>query len=307
MQIVGVNTEVENPEALARRVLGAGGRTDADSARRLLTNIFYGAINFANPLGQEGISALPLGVKLNLYESIAREGHPQNHQYLDALNQEMGLTQSFYSRQAADVVTFLNRPSLDLSYAFRHMGTTFSSAMTRAISGQATECERRELLAYLANAYGRHLGLTPPPRIQFVHADPNLQGQFIPDNSGGGGVVQINLDSTGFKTDFSRSLNTLFHELQHGKQFALVADLQAGRVTEIHPDYVAARVFAANLSNFGYISASTDHGAYERQTAEVDARNAGELAQQLIIERYGSRASRDSRSVTQPAFALNFA
>ena len=179
---------------------------------------------------------------------------------------------------------FLKKPFLGLTWAFKKWGTeTFATAMHRALSGQATEAQKIELIQYTLKAYFKHRGL-PKPDIKFVRGDnPNLQGECSSD----GKEISINLNSTGFKANFLTVLNTVFHEPEHVVQINLAKDFKAGKIPTDHSDYLAARVFAANFGAFGYISSESNFRAYERQPTEVGARAAGELAEAVISERYG--------------------
>ena len=290
---------------LFRHVANCKGEVSPELARRFLNNLFYGGFDHIHPsLAHNGLRALPVEFRLNLYESIAKDNHPRNFLYLDALNSELGLTEPFFARQAKDVVSFFAKPWLGLTYAFKNWGQTYSGAMNRALRGEASETEKRKLIAHTVQAYFKHLGL-PEPKIQYINAHPGLQGGCSPD----GKVFSINQNSTGYRNDFSEVINMIFHESQHGaKHIRMARDYLAGKIKADHPDYIAARVFAANLANFGYITPSRDHEAYERQPMERDARYAGGLAQKLVIERYGDRTPAPrARAYPRPSSGFVFA
>ena len=279
-----------NTKDLKAHVEGNFGIVEPQNARRYLNKIHYGEINPS--IGDDalqGISKLPIEMKINLYEVLAEEGNDRNLEYLDALNQEMGLTEEFYAAQAEDVKEFFGDTKKIEKMWRAASGTrgTFAKAMNQMINhGEAmSERDKKNVLTFAAKSYAKHMGLEEP-KIKFFADDPRLQGYFQRET----GEIAFNTNSEAFKKDPMSAFNTAFHEPKHMEQCALAKAYEAGELSKTHKDYLAARVFAANMSTKGgYITADTPLGikAYARQPSEVGARFAGDTAQKMATEIYG--------------------
>ncbi|MDE2030555.1 MAG: hypothetical protein KGI97_08355, partial [Alphaproteobacteria bacterium] len=92
----------------------------------------------------------------------------------------------------------------------------------------------------------------------------------------------------GFQYNFLSTVDAVFHESQHVDQYDLVERYNRGQIARTNPNYFAARIFAANLNNFGYISPfdGAPLPAYENQPAEIDARYAGATAADAAYHKY---------------------
>lgn len=267
-------------DEVSRNVISRKGRVDPDSARRFLNRIFYGN-------GPGSLEKLDIEFKLNLYESIAREDNPRNAVYLDALNQEMGLTKEFYLEQAATAAGFMsdeNKQWLEQRWKESGRQGTFGDAMAQAIRTpeRVGTKGKTSLLGFIAASYSEYADIRAP-HLEFIHAHPNLQGETD------GRVLRINTNTPDFSGNFLGTFHTLMHELEHNRQRDLAADYKAGRIGRDHKDYIAARVFSANMDNFGYIEPDNAAGfsAYEGQIVEVDANFAGRVATRMARQKYG--------------------
>lgn len=267
------------------------GAVDPESARRYLNKVYYGKITPS--IGDEtkqGISKLPTEMKVNMYEALAQEGNSDNLEYLDALNQEMGLTEEFYADQAEDVKTFFadTKKIEKMWHATSGTKGTFAAAMNQMINHGASmsEKDKKKVLTFAAKSYAKHMGLEEP-KIEFFEDKPELHGYFKRET----GVIGFNTKSDAFAKNPMQAFDTAFHEPKHMQQFKLAGDYMVGSLDANDPNYLGAHVFAAGLcTTGGYIPAdsSLGHAAYARQPTEIAARHAGKKAVELATEKYGS-------------------
>ncbi len=267
-------------------VMRRKGKVDPETARRFVNKVYYRAYDHLS-----GLSDLSLGLKLNLYESIAAENNPYNAEFLDALNQEMGLTEAFYRQEAKFMEKFFSGEHaavLDRQWSEAGHAGTFSEAMHSAIMNpEATGAEKKkELIRFIAESFCAFTGQSCP-EIDFFKGDPRSRGYAAPDGS----VVGINEDAPSFRQDFLELLFTTMHELDHRVQRDLGEACRDGRLDRDHPLYTAGRVYQANLVNgFGYIPPENPvgHEAYTQQPAEVGANYAAGMAAYRANKLYGA-------------------
>jgi hypothetical protein len=270
-------------EILTPLVFAANGKTVPGAARRVLHGLFYGEIEVDGKRGPDAVAALPIETKLNFYESIASDRDPRNVGYLAALNDELGLTKAFYDRHAKLAANYFE-PMFQRQREWRAAGNkgSFASLVQRLAANDKslTRTDKERAAKFIVESFGKHIGLEKAPTVVFFEDKPELQG-FAKD-----GVVYVNTNSIGFNKDTSKFVDTLFHEVTHIKQGQLAVAYRAGKIPESHPDYVHARVFAANLlTESGYIPPENNiphpaiaHAAYKAQPVEVDARHSGATA-----------------------------
>lgn len=268
--------------ALMRNVEKHEGAVDPATARRYLNHIFY------NSYGQTPteLSSLPPETKLNLYEAVAEENNPRNALYLNALNEEMGLTKGFYAQNAQSVDSFFaDSKKLEAAWT-KSQGTqtSYSAVMQKIVNKDPniTYEETTAALKFMAEEYSKHCGVDNP-KLVFYEGKPESLG-YQRD-----GEVGINLSSPHFMKNPDQLINTLVHEVDHMKQDMMGTAYRAGKITEKDPDYFAARVFAANIkTRNGYISPKNllGHQAYEQQPVEIASRYAGERAVTVAANKY---------------------
>ncbi len=271
-------------DALQAHVLDKEGKVEPSVARRFLSNVHYGACE-----GLDSLAALPLETKINLYESVAADDNPRNALYLDALNQEMGLTEAFYRREGQRAAAFFSPAHahvLERKWQMSGNAGSFGAAMNKAIlHPQATSAEtKKQLLGFITKSFCDYTG-QKEPRLEFFRDDPRLQGYAD------GSVVGINEAASNFSEDFLGLIMTNLHELDHGGQMELGMAYRDGRIGKSHPDYIPARVYNANLlTQSGYIPPENiaGHRAYEEQPAEIGANYAGNVAAYCANRTYGS-------------------
>jgi hypothetical protein len=279
-----------NPAQLVNYTASQNGNVSPGVARRFLNHIFYGALSITDAeQGTKGVSALPLEMKLNLYESIASDPHPHNPVYLASLNQEMGLTDAFYAQQAQSVRTFFADPAkLEQQWKDEGFKGSFADVMHQAVTNapRMTEGSKKDLASFMSAAYADHCG-RPRPVINFYAGEPSDCGYYR--HSAQNPELGVNVRSTTFLTRPSDIIDTIIHEGGHGNQHTLVDKLAAGKINPTDPDYIAARVFRANFKNQGYISPDNiaGHDAYRYQPVEIASNFAGGLAVKLATEVYG--------------------
>lgn len=287
----------------------------AQDARSFINNIYYGG--FSGVAGDDAIvqaarernlEALPLELKLDLYEAIANDAGPGegNVHYLDALNKEMDLTKDFYLDQTKEAEQFFgetNRFNLENNWAQLGSGISFSEALHQQIhSGSGLESPSAQILAkFIIKEYAKFTG-NKCPEINFVNEAPNSCGA-TGTKSDGTEFINLNVNAEAFKGNFLAAVDTQLHEFKHIQQKQLAEKYLAGEIKEGDPNYITARVFAANLkTKSGYITPPPFHDrmtkeeverykqgfkAYEDQPAEIDARTFGQAAAHAAYETYG--------------------
>ena len=92
-------------------------------------------------------------------------------------------------------------------------------------------------------------------------------------------------------SNFQSSVGIIMHERQHASQARMAERYEAGTIDKNHPDYIPARVFAANGKNGGYISGDKEAGmrGYRFQPMEQDAHNAGSVAEYMVFKTYARK------------------
>lgn len=287
-------------------------KISAEDARSFVNNIYYGgfhdvfsviedAINIPDGrlssfIDQHGLSAFPVELKLNLYEAIANDvaGSKNNAVYLNELNREMGLTQEFYAAQTLEVQQFFapeNKEWIEAKWTQAGNGGTFEDAISRQLTSinGLNDPNAQNLAAFMINAFSEFHG-RPQPEVNFINENPNLCGA-AGCKTDGTAVINLNMNASSFKNgNFLKVVDTAFHESKHIQQKQLGQKYLAGEIDRSHPDYVAARVFAANLeSRAGYLTPDNElgHEAYENQPVEIDARASGRMAAHLVKTMYG--------------------
>ena len=273
-------------EELTSHIFKKEGKVSSTAARKFLNNLHY------EGLEKQALHCPNPEVKINLYEAIASDAQNDNTRNLNALNEEMGLTEEFYAKNAQSVDTFLSDTDrLETAWKVRYgEQTSYSKVMKKIVNNDPsiTNKETVALLEFINEEYSQHCGIEVS-KLNFFEGDPNSLGYQRE------GEIGINLSSPLFKEDPKQLLNTLFHEVDHGKQCKMGQDYRDGMIERGHPDYMTARVFAANLkSNNGYIQPQNllGHQAYKTQPAEVAARYSGERAVHIATNIHGNTPTR---------------
>jgi len=256
-----------------------------DLARRFLNNLHYGGFSEIDPaLQAAGIVGMRLEDKLTLYESIAQERNPQNLKWLSALNAGMGLGADFYAEQAKETAKFAERENLKLLF---ERNPNLIVGLARLLNNPASVRDdiKEAIYQELTNAYCDFRKI-PRSKVHFYNdKDPCLQGFYSPRD----GSISMNRNTKNFGNNPLRTIETLIgHEAKHAQEYAIAKDLRAGKIQPGDPNYIAARVFNANINMLGgYIAADCNYEAYQNQPAEIDARTSGEAMFEILSKNVG--------------------
>lgn len=269
------------------------GKVDPENARRYLNHVFYSGQT------ETTLRDLPLETKLSLYEAVADEHNPRNALYLNALNEEMGLTEKFYAHNAKSIDSFFtDTPRLEAAWTdSQDTRTSYAAVMKKIVTNDPsiTYEETTAALGFMAEEYANHCGVDVPKLVYFNGRPESLGYQCE-------GEIGINLSSPHFLNNPQQLINTLFHEVDHMKQHAMGQAYRDGDIGEKHQDYIAARVFAANLkTKNGYIQPQNllGHQAYKNQPVEIAARYAGDHAVKVATNQYGNGPTHPNKSYQQ--------
>lgn len=110
--------------------------------------------------------------------------------------------------------------------------------------------------------------------------DPGDLGGFSP----GKNVIEVNSESSSFKSNFAKVMDTIFHETMHWYQANLVERLNKGEIQEGDPEYQQALLFALNDGDAYYSSKQSNDEVYRKQPQEKHAYDAGPDMAKLLEE-----------------------
>lgn len=294
--------------ALWNDVMLKEGRVDADMARRFVDDALSGAFandpRIADPRARQGLSSLGFETVVNLYESVASESATGMSLYLRELNIALNLDDAFYEDRVVPVSEFFSdasKPFIEQKWAqAKRAGLidpaegSFADAMAEALSNppiwNKEGLERQvNLLQFICDSYSEFVGETSV-RVGLFQGQPGLKGFHASkdDASGQQEIIGINVLEIG---NFQTCLNILMHERQHASQDRLAEALLDGRIKKGDARYKAARVFAANRANMGYLQPDYQSGpaGYRFQPLEMDAHNAGGIAEYMAFKTYAKK------------------
>ncbi len=293
---------IEELYAHATSQLEAGNHLSSATARRYLNNLMYEGFREIDPeLQAKGIAGLSLDTKLILYESIAQEFHPQNLQYLMALNDEMGLARDFYACEAEESTSFF---SMDNIETLQNQYPNLINSLDRLLKSPTSfNIEAKSnIFQQLVDAYCIYCEI---PRLNVrckFEEDEGLQGFYSAYDKS----ITLNTNTDNFRRNPLGTIETLIHEARHSKQHALAQAYRNGEIKESHSSYIAARLFHASLMTAGgYISPEFNYSGYRDQPAEMDARAAGGAAA-AALKRNQKYLSATPQRAMQPNLAFTF-
>lgn len=299
----------ENFSSLKNGVLEQNGKVSGREARQFIHHALY---EFGEEDGKAKLTELPLDVRLNLYRAIAQGDLISNRFFqiayadkaknLDALGISMGLfDKDFAPRQAEVVRDFLssdNKENLEKKWQEESHFGTFQEAMKQGFQGSLSATNQKVLCEFIVQTYAEHAGLGRV-KVDFFSQDADENGKrteggirrAIPSENADF-VLSMNEKSFGYGEDFLGRLNTVMHELEHGRQFKLVDKLEGGEIKEADPDYQDAQIYAIGLGDKGHIiNGNKDFEFYKKQPHEVGARWVGAFAAHKMLMEYGEQSS----------------
>ena len=257
------NTLTQNQTAtLAAEVVQKEGNVDSVTARRFITHVLYGSYPRID------LENLPTNLKLNLADAIASDQRePSSVAYLDALYQSFGFNRILINAAEKEVIDFFKPENLEIVGSHWPQGNFVNLLNSMTNNGSAFSADQKlEVLQFLSNAYNDFLN-APPTKVQLFEGDPNLKGYYEPKT----GSVFLNSNTPEFKNDFSKLVNTIFHENKHN--------------SDLHPSEDVGNTYARlmNVNARGYISAEAGLGydSYRRQPLELSAHAAGNAAEAM--------------------------
>lgn len=286
------------------QVMQNQGAVSPDEARAFVDGCLRG--RFANekritdPRAQQGLRALDFETIVTLYEKIAEEDDPATTILLRELNKALGLDSAFYEKLAEPVVNFFapaNTAALELQWReaqaagrIKHSPQGFAATMGELLTNppllkREDYLRRIETLQFICDSYSEFVGESTV-KVGLFNGQPGLKGVHVGKEGPQGELIGINATEM---HDFRAALNILMHERQHASQDRLAEALSCGRIKKGDDNYRAARVFAANRGNNGYMMPQMPAGpqGYLFQPMEIDAHNAGNIAEYEAGRTYG--------------------
>lgn len=289
---------------LWEEVVKNDGVVPAAKARQFVDDFLKGAFTrdsrINDPRTKQDLSALGFDALIHLYEAIASEKTKGMSIFLQAINKALDLGKNFYEKRVEPISEFfadknkawLEKKWLDAKQdgqiGAKESGFADSIAEFMALPEVTTKDEvmrRVAALQFICNAYSDFIGETRVD-VKLFNADPNFRGFHA--NQPSGEIIGINLQ---LMNSFQTAIGVLMHERQHASQDRLAEALKAGKIKDGDPDYLAARIFAANRGKNGYISpeAKAGHWGYRYQPLELDAHNAGYLSEYLVFKNFAKK------------------
>jgi hypothetical protein len=249
---------------------------------------------------KNGLHGLDFETLVTLYEKVSEEDTPHRGVLLAALNRALDPGESFYDKRVAPVRQFFartNTAAIEQKWdEAKRKGKidkkegTFADTLTTLLAHPPLltkdEYMRRvKMLQFICDTYSDFVGETSV-RVGLFQGQPGLKGFHMGKDSPQGEIIGINVLEM---HDFRSALNILMHERQHASQDRLADALAKGKIKPGDADYIAARLFAANRANHGYLQPDLPSGpaGYIYQPMEVDAHNAGNTAEYQASRTYG--------------------
>lgn len=294
------------PANVWNEVIKMGGKVEAETARQFvndhLSGVFANDVAIQDPRARQDLKSLGFETVIALYESISKSDAKGNSLYLRELNRALDLPDSFYEKRVEPMANFYdqsNKAWMEAKWQeamkegrLAHHTMDFESAMAEELTSppmwNATDARRRiELLQFLSDAFSDFRGETRV-RVGLFNGQPGLKGFYMHETDQNEEVIGLNVQELG---NFQACVGIVMHERQHASQQRLADAYTAGKITKGHADYVAARVFAANGGDGGYINGSKEAGmnGYRFQPMEQDAHNAGSVAEYAVFKTYARK------------------
>ena len=279
--------ETNNLHAIIQTVFDKNGNVSPTIARQFLAAASSDFVFIDWELENRGLSALSLGMKVSLYESLAKEQNEDNFRHFSSLNAALGLSEDFYKRQAQTVETFFADPEKIESF-WKQAGNsqTFARIFRQITSKECrlNETHKKRFVEFVATTYAKHCKI-PVLYVDFYEADPLQYGYAHND------TLSINTRSHFSLAPF-RLLLDIIHEVDHFKQAYLALDYERGKIAPSDPHYLAARIFMVNFQN--YMGSQAPCEGYWNQPIEVSARYSSEKAMEIATRSFGLPQPNDS-------------
>lgn len=292
--------------ALWQEVTSKNGDVDTDTARQFvndcLSGVFANDIRITDPRARQGLNTLGFETVITLYEKISKSDAKGNSLYLRELNRALDLPDTFYEKRIETVSRLFDdsqrawmeqkwQQALTDGRLPAHAGN-FADAMAEELENRpiwsAADAKRRiQLLQFLCDCFSDSLGETRV-KMGLFNGKPGLKGFYMHQTDQNPEVIGLNVTEI---SNFQACVGIIMHERQHASQQRLADAYRSGKIAKTHPDYMAARVFAANGDNGGYINGDKDAGmnGYRFQPLEQDAHNAGSVAEYMVYKTYARK------------------
>ncbi|HEY0900879.1 MAG TPA: hypothetical protein VGD95_02030 [Micavibrio sp.] len=316
------------PAALWNEVIKRKGNVDSETARLFvndyLSGVFANDAQITDKRAQKNLASLGFEMVITLYESISQSTAKGNSLYLQELNRALNLPDSFYQKRIEPMARFYDpRHSAALEQQWaqaradgrlnKDQALRFADAMAEELTSppiwSAQDAQRRvQLLQFLSDAYSDSIG-EKRVRVGLFKGQPGLKGFYSPPQPGQEEVSGLNVTEL---SNFQACINIVMHERQHASQNRLAEAYEVGLIKKRHPDYMAARIFAANGKTGGYINGNMEagHRGYRFQPMEQDAHNAGSIAEYMAFKTYARKpdiyTERSIKAPIKAAFAIGY-
>lgn len=151
--------------------------------------------------------------------------------------------------------------------------------------GQMTDDQRLAILMKVLKAECKVYDI-PEPTVRLFNEPPGDEGFFASDTM----TLNLNTHIESGWSDYKEAIDTVIHENMHNYQAVLVQRLEEGIITKDDPEYVQARIFAANDTPDGYVTPSEPvdddekgTNTYKTQPLEAHAWDTGAgVAEELV-------------------------
>ncbi len=151
--------------------------------------------------------------------------------------------------------------------------------------GTKTDDERLAVLMKVLNAECKVYDI-PAPAVRLFNEPPGDEGFF----SSGSMTLNLNTHPESGWSDYKEAVNTVVHENMHNYQAVLVQRLEEGIITKDDPEYMQAKIFAANDAPGGYVDTEetldddeAGTNPYKTQPLEAHAWDTGDgVAEELV-------------------------
>lgn len=259
----------------ASLVAGAKGTFDAalllagprkDEARQTLTDI-----------SPSDLEAKPTGEKLDLLDGLRATGEPLTPE-------ERKLQRKLYN-------------SLDYDPEFKRVDEERRDELVTALKAdkdvtdarnkwsEMTDDQRLAVLMKVLNAECKVYDI-PVPTVRLFNEPPGDEGFFASNTL----TLNLNTHIESGWSDYKEAVNTVIHENMHNYQAVLVQRLEEGIITKDDPEYVQAKIFAANDAPGGYVDTEepldddeSGTNPYKTQPLEAHAWDTGDgVAEELV-------------------------
>ncbi len=294
--------------ALWDTVINSEGKVDFHTARQFLESYhhkyFQRNRGITDPRARESLGSLGFETVINLYEAMAKVPMRDNSLYLDMLNRAIDLSKeevAEWTRPIRDFYAPENRSFIEQRWELakrKGLISTAEGTFADTIAQNLAEPEliteggyhrRKAILQFISDAYSDFAN-EEHVLIEYVKGPPGLGALHTVDERTGQHVVALNVDNFAFQFSFMFVMNAIHHERYHASDRMLGDKYEAGEIKKGDPEYKRARIAAAGMSRFGYISGHARAGqiAYREQVVEVGAHHAGKIAEYMTHTQFAN-------------------